>query len=1076
MGIQLSQIQSKLDKAQKDLDNLKELSQKQNDLEKKEKIQSVYQETESKLQDLRRQIDGLSVLDTTQADLLEQEIEDLNKILSPYRSELDVLQQEVSSDQTVLQWDLQEQEQKESSTVSGNVLSHFRALFSKEEWGNNTRTNIVRAWITVGSGWGIYKIWKWIGRKLFWSKVENKDTESEKGSSRWGLGRKLLLGGLVASGLYTLVDRWLKGTWRWERLKGPTTENALKDIESSNKKFEKLDTAEQQSYNTYGNKVNEFYKEAYAFSDGSIPSDLDVVQLGEADLDRHPGVIPAALDGTFASVDDMISQRGLFAIDMSADITTVSKKIAGLVGQGAGWILGMIGFDTILDPAKAEEQIAAFLAGGNKLEQAKMVFRKILKVISYTQFAKHVAVAKAIEQGIAAGQKIYKLAPNRDEDPEQWEEVAYDPNDKVLLEKMARHPEEYKIGDVLVEDLTTQWTWYTLQELSAEITTYSSADIWKYNAETKEELDEINANRDAVHKALETNKVEALDELKENVEDQLGDSMWRSIQKGVPLLFLADMFTGTSREQKESLKKQAWFQDLVQKFGDEFEKLKSEEDITVIKKKVDAYYATLKEIALTECAVEDIVDENGNVGVRILSSVKSVFWWAVENIRYGFALIGEGDLWNMLTGGFFVATGVMPFYVVLRGKRIAIGASKAAAKLLTLLPAAVSRRSGYWLRNRMSGLVASRYDGLMLQDRFFRGKINTKTADNIVTHRRWKWQDSAKLYDSIYDYLNRTSYLTSSETRFLESAAKKVEDGGKARVYLDNTSLKKLLFKPKRKWWLEKIRRFEKMDPDAFAALKQLDTSIPVGSKKADLLQELIRRGHFTSVSDLQNLNTNLANLSDDVLKNVDIKWLRKALNKDMKILSSTDGLQKLVSTIETSIAPAENVKVMQRIKSVIDSDITKLRNDMTKANGNMKPVLQKQADELVDISSNLKNNVGSYKLIDLEVIETVYKSWLDEPKHVAAIIDAIRSEPRIASELVEGNTVLLKKTLNQLDITILGMKSMKYADLFAWNLDSAVIKVAKSFAAKSAVLKPLAGSVGGDALKLFGKFLKVVV
>lgn len=94
-----------------------------------------------------------------------------------------------------------------------------------------------------------------------------------------------------------------------------------------------------------------------------------------------------------------------------------------------------------------------------------------------------------------------------------------------------------------------------------------------------------------------------------------------------------------------------------------------------------------------------------------------------------------------------------------------------------------------------------------------------------------------------------------------------------------------------------------------------------------------------------------------------------------MKILSSTDGLQKLVSTIETSIAPAENVKVMQRIKSVIDSDITKLRNDMTKANGNMKPVLQKQADELVDISSNLKNNVGSYKLIDLEVIETVYKS-----------------------------------------------------------------------------------------------------
>lgn len=103
MGIQLSQIQSKLDKAQKDLDNLKELSQKQNDLEKKEKIQSVYQETESKLQDLRRQIDGLSVLDTTQADLLEQEIEDLNKILSPYRSELDVLQQEVSSDQTVLQ-------------------------------------------------------------------------------------------------------------------------------------------------------------------------------------------------------------------------------------------------------------------------------------------------------------------------------------------------------------------------------------------------------------------------------------------------------------------------------------------------------------------------------------------------------------------------------------------------------------------------------------------------------------------------------------------------------------------------------------------------------------------------------------------------------------------------------------------------------------------------------------------------------------------------------------------------------------------------------------------------------------
>ena len=92
----------------------------------------------------------------------------------------------------------------------------------------------------------------------------------------------------------------------------------------------------------------------------------------------------------------------------------------------------------------------------------------------------------------------------------------------------------------------------------------------------------------------------------------------------------------------------------------------------------------------------------------------------------------------MLTGGFFVATGVMPFYVVLRGKRIAIGANKAAAKLLTLLPAAVSRRSGYWLRNRMSGLVASRYDGLMLQDRFFRGKINTKTADNIVTHRRWK--------------------------------------------------------------------------------------------------------------------------------------------------------------------------------------------------------------------------------------------------------------------------------------------------------------------------------------------------
>lgn len=64
----------------------------------------------------------------------------------------------------------------------------------------------------------------------------------------------------------------------------------------------------------------------------------------------------------------------------------------------------------------------------------------------------------------------------------------------------------------------------------------------------------------------------------------------------------------------------------MQKFGDEFEKLKSEEDITVIKKKVDAYYATLKEIALTECAVEDIVDENGNVGVRILSSVKSVFW------------------------------------------------------------------------------------------------------------------------------------------------------------------------------------------------------------------------------------------------------------------------------------------------------------------------------------------------------------------------------------------------------------------------------------------------------------------
>ncbi len=511
------------------------------------------------------------------------------------------------------------------------------------EWGKKNPVPAIAA--TAGVGLLIRGI-----SKLFSKKKKEASGDDEKKDKKEKKG--------VRDYIKTGLKRWAVGTgiwflWKWlltgkrPRSKtegtGADVSNTMTSTENAAESFEKLlkdKPKEAEKLNVLGNKVNDVYDEVYKFNDGTMPTWLEDAKLGKW-KEKYEGAIPHILENQFAKIDDMEGQRWLFTICTYGTITEIKKAFSGLIAKWCtklvSGVLWMFGIAWIIDDATMEAKVDEFVWWKNSIDEIHMVFRKILKVMSYTNYLENAYLAREVELKAKAWKTIYKKEDDKyvvKAMPTDVEKI------KELINDMQYNPSEYKIGEEEISKIRDDFRNKKLSEVFEY--NIDTKDILKYNYDIAKDIKSINDKRDTTLKDFDKDPNGTLDKIKNGAEDEIADGFWESSKKLFPFLHMTELsFDKTAVKKK--IKEDAWFKKMLEDFTIKFEELKKETDTTKAKKSIDEYYATLKELYTTQNSIADMTDKNGNIVTRGITAFTSVFTWTAYCFSHGAELAYEGQ-------------------------------------------------------------------------------------------------------------------------------------------------------------------------------------------------------------------------------------------------------------------------------------------------------------------------------------------------------------------------------------------------------------------------------------------------
>ncbi|MCX6823656.1 MAG: hypothetical protein NT085_00820 [candidate division SR1 bacterium] len=518
----------------------------------------------------------------------------------------------------------------------------------------------------VGVVRGISRLFK----KKKTSETSDKDKTEKKGfRDRWY--GKALKWGAIGTGVWFLGKRLLTG--KLPRSKkdgtGADADDAMRSESNASENFTQLkkDNPEKaKEFTTMGDNINTFYDGIQKFDDGTMPTGLAEEKLGGS-KDTYSGAIPSVLDNTFTDIKTLQSQKATFLLCMYGTKETIIKSLGDTLSTyGAKFvnsILGMTSFTAgIVDKDNLKDKMNTFLAGENSLQELQLVFRKMFKVISYINYAENAIIGKEIEKTYKAGEKVYKKGT--DDKREDVSTGADDKEDlKGLIDEIQEDPENYKIGTQVASIYLSTINSGKLNTLSTY--TITSTELFEYNPTIKTTVDTYNKKRDVTLSLLKTNQTKALEGLVTSCGDEIADSARESWTNYLPLLHGAEVFgAGNKNKAKKMLEDDAGYKAKVKKYQDKFELLKTEKDINVVKKAIDDYYATLKELATTENAIAEVTEENGNTTINIVTGAWNVAKGGPESMFMGIKMINKGGVWNIVKGSVMLYEGVATTTVV----------------------------------------------------------------------------------------------------------------------------------------------------------------------------------------------------------------------------------------------------------------------------------------------------------------------------------------------------------------------------------------------------------------------------
>lgn len=644
-----------------------------------------------------------------------------------------------------------------------------------EEWNNDETTDQEKHWLQKrwDQHWAVKYGIPWA--VLWWLvTMPRRRRERREGTRPWFLGR--IWRGVKTTAM-TAWGLFLWGKW-WEMWKNKTFLESIADrlnlgpeeeaeaqhewedadvtetMESYTDAKESFEAIElestQNNLNALGKQSNAFWWDIHSFEgDPALQTKLPKhLHLGEG-KEWYPGTIPHILDNTFDNIHEMNSHTGVFKMLAYADLTVLKKNIVDMImtpPSQATWavagsvteatnlldrsfimpILQNLGFDgaqewNLMGREWITEKVHTFLtewiAGENTEEEVREVFRKMMKVTSYTNFAENAYVASQVETMLTQS----KTLCGRNSPEDEWEEVSYTPQEiPDLVQNIIRDPSMYQIDgqDVYEDILMGDFRNKKLRDIGA--LWISLEALQKYNPQTFDIKNELDEERAETHETLETDGIKStIDDLVENADDVLEGSVRNSITQTVPVANLVELL-GVNSEEEARKDILAWggYDEIVQSNQARFlsyrEMLTTGKDAegnpitqaevkAQLQQDIDEYYIYLKEIAVNAAAIHEIQDEHGNTGLAVLTTFGDFAGESASLVQTGVHLAGEawenvcnGEIgaagWNGVKAGAALAVGSGPFLMLLWAAGMATGNFKTGARTIkvwvdaTMLP------------------------------------------------------------------------------------------------------------------------------------------------------------------------------------------------------------------------------------------------------------------------------------------------------------------------------------------------------------------------------------------------------
>jgi len=187
---------------------------------------------------------------------------------------------------------------------------------------------------------------------------------------------------------------------------GATASETISSTEEAAESFEVL-MKEKPEYankmNTFWSNVNGFYDSIYKFNDWTMPEWLGEYTLGTG-KEKYVWAIPHVLNNSFSSLEKLNDKESLFKLCAYGKIAEVTRWFSELIAKWAwkvvGGVMWMFGLAWLVSEEKVKGAVTEFL-WSNDIAEINKVFRKMLKVMSYLNYAENLVVAQQIEKAIA---------------------------------------------------------------------------------------------------------------------------------------------------------------------------------------------------------------------------------------------------------------------------------------------------------------------------------------------------------------------------------------------------------------------------------------------------------------------------------------------------------------------------------------------------------------------------------------------------------------------------------------------------------------------------------------------------